>query len=195
LKPPFRNSHFNDGVVTAVSAGELVFRRRMLSGRARQAIWLKRIHQSVTMESENFGNADALEFACLFLASSEETQPSGIANQMSLPVLFNTLLASQITTRKRSSLIDLHRWSFEHTLATSGASTFLTHQDFSQEYDLLIPAIHGQMGFVAESFSPNAVEVFTRIEYEWVDVSIGEMAALQFNWGLDPVDFDREHTV
>jgi len=190
----FRNSHHSDAfVVATVDGTPQVFTRRMLSGRARQAIWLKRIHQYFSLEPYAAFDGDELEMLCLFQATRESHGiTGGAAPQMSHSILFNQFVATNITYRARQRIIDIHRWSFHHFLATSGQTVHDNVSEFTQEYDMMVPAVVGLFGLESTSISFNACEIFTRIEYEWVDVTLGEMAALQFDWGLDPIDFDRE---
>lgn len=57
--------------------------------------------------------------------------------------------------------------------------------------DILVPELH--LHLAAETVAVGSASVGGRllVEYEWVDVSLDEIAAINLAWGRDPVDFDR----
>jgi len=189
---PFRNDHTVIAEAFSASAGtEEVFARPVLSGRARQAIWLKRIHTYFAMEPVGIGASDELEMVTVYHAGKEVPgDPGGAEPSTITSTLFNKInLAVGLQWKNRKQIID----SFRHTWRANAQPNIpgMWVRDWSEKYDLLVPHIQVLVGLAPTDITVT-FEWFARFEYEWVDINLADMAALQFNWGLDPVDFDQE---
>jgi len=192
MHPPFRNSHKVDAFSTTVIDGtDQTFVRRILGGRARQAIWLKRIHHHFSLLPYDSGDGDQFTMIQIFQAGPTAPVPTGSDVSPIETNLFSQFSGGQVSYRNRQGIIDAHRVSIFNEAGAAGQLQRSNTYEFSQEYDLLIPGLYSFSGFVASSIGPQ-VESFTRVEYEWVPIALGDVAALQFDWGLDPVDFDNE---
>ena len=183
-----------DAFTTSLSAGsELNFKVRLLSGRARQLIRLHRIRHYLAFQPVNQGEDWTFEGVSVFQAGPEEPGSPTVAPQMRVISMFDNFTAGQASYRNRSQIVDVFRTVFSEDF---GDNTGILHKPFSfsysEEYDLLLPALHIMMGLFS-SDAIAAMEIFTRVEYEWEDASLATIAAAQFQWGQDPGDFDREN--
>jgi len=190
---------FNEHLVDAFSSGitvgtDLVFSRRLISGRARQAINLKRLHHYVVTDPASMlSDTTQLETVSLFEAGRATWGDDTFAAQAGLGTLFNQFSGAPIGHRNRSQIVDAWRSVWQVERQTGGrydATDF--YREFNQDYDLILPHLQLNMGLRAETSNQIAVEVFTRVEYRWVAVSVAEMASIMLNWGQDPQDVERE---
>lgn len=196
MAQPFRNNHKSDAAAIGVTggAGSAPFIRRVLVGRARQAIWLKKIHQYVAVSptTPGHGAGDTLQGIVINQASPTVSAPTGTTPNSSIVNLFDQFAGALAGYRNRQGIIDAHRLVQAQDIGANGTIRSNNVYEWTEQYDLLVPGVYVYYGFLAVSFTAN-MEIFTHVEFEWVGVSLAEMAALQFNWGLDPVDFDQEN--
>ena len=183
-----------DAFVTSITGGaELNFLVKLLSGRARQLIRLHRISQNISFQPFNIATDFTMEVTSVFQAGQELPGSSTIAPQARVATMFEGFTAGGASYRNRSQIIDHWRIAYAEELDdATGKHIKPTMWRFSESYNLLVPAVHVFMGLFA-NLSMNAVEVFTRVEYEWETHDLATIAAVQFAYGQDPLDFDREN--
>jgi len=181
------------GTAFAVTGGsESFFTRRLLVARSRQLIHLKRMHVSVAFEVPSVSSDSVFQNAIVLQTTPEEAAASGAAAPQSQISILWSKFTPAIAHRNRSTVIDFFRssgrWNFG---SNTGMQQLQVNDNWFPEYDFVVPAIHAHIG-TQSTISIAAVEVFIRVEFEWVDATIDEIAAAFFHWGMDPQDMDRE---
>ena len=175
---PSRNQRVWNGFTANIAGGEVDVSRtfRLVAGRARQLIHLKGYRLGYNYRYVSPANVDQTRILVALQAIDRDWSLGAVA---------------WLNNGPKATTIDfIFDASQVHQLSTTGAAEFTTRNVAGWiPCDLVVPELAIYNTHVLED--EMRISFWCVAEFEWIDATPDEIAAVNFMWGRDPQDFDR----
>lgn len=170
-------------VLSASDGTTAFFHRPLLAGRARQLVLLHG-YEMTYLAGNNIVDTNDREYTVQLLTVSPENPYTDEGD----PGLTAVVQGVSDETLRRASVVAWYQTGYRQDGA-DGGSQVLGLQSGWHPTALYLPGVQWHIRGAADSVALSC-RVSVEIEYEWVDATLEEIAAVNLIWGRDPDDFD-----